>query len=150
MKFLQAYSNTLFYKLSPVKIKGMFLLFCLISFYKLSAQDSFNLHSFTKSNLPYSNLVLKQPGKFYSLQPLKEKTYLAGQKNIFSTETASINDRYKPVNNPLLIWKYDYPLTAQEMERRLEQKKLEEKPANQVLKTIFSKKKNNKPVIPAF
>ena len=150
MKFLKGYSNLLFYIPSLVKKTGLLLLFCFISFYKLSAQDTFRLRSFTKSNIPYSNLVLKHPVNLYSLQLQKEKALLAGQKIIVTPATAAINKRYNPANNPLLIWKYDYPLTPQEMDRRIEQKKLEEKPVNQVLKTILSKKKNNKPLNPAF
>ena len=150
MKFLKGYSNLLFYIPFLAKKTGLLLLFCFISFYKLSAQDTFRLRSFTKSNIPYSNLVLIQPINSYSLQLQKEKALLAGQKIIVTPATAAINKRYNPANNSLLIWKYDYPLTPQEMDRRIEQKKLEEKPVNQVLKTILSKKKNNKPLNPAF
>ncbi len=150
MKFLMGYSNLLFYKPSLVKKTSLFLLFCPFIFYNSSAQDTFSFFSFTKSNLPYSNLVLKQPGNLYSLLLDKEKAFLTGQKIIFIPDTSAINKRYNPANNPLLIWMYDYPLTPQEMERRIAQKKLEEKPVNQVLKTILSKKKNNKPVNTAF
>lgn len=75
---------------------------------------------------------------------------MVGQKIAFTPNTAAINARYNSAKNPLLIWKYAYPLTPEEIVRREDRKKEEEKIVNQVLKTIFSKKKNINPVSPAF
>lgn len=58
-----------------------------------------------------------------------------------------LNCRYKPENNPLLLWKNDYPLTEEQIKNRAARKKKDESIIGSFLKNRT--RKDNTAIIPS-
>ena len=59
----------------------------------------------------------------------------------------ALNCRYQPENNPLLLWKNDYPLTGEQIKHRTARKKTDENVIGSLLKNRT--RKNNIAIIPS-
>jgi hypothetical protein len=68
-------------------------------------------------------------------------------KNTSIKDHINLNCRYKPENNPLLLWKKDYPLTGEQIKYRAARKKKDDSIIGNILKNRT--RKDNTAIIPS-
>jgi hypothetical protein len=147
MRRLKKYQLPLGSHFHSAKKTSLLWLLGSILHFQLTAQDSTTLRSFPNNHLLNSAMPIANRSQSDAMDALPATTYQVNNKSRLPIDTAAINNRYIPSNNPLLLWKNDYPLTPEQIKRRQEQKKREESISGILLKGFFQKKKNS-PIIP--
>lgn len=145
MKVISGHSPASYYYFSFIKkLLPGFLLYFIFPL-TASSQDSLQLRSFKRSNIHYLPLVFANGKLTTGQQPAKKGPYLVTQNIRFRADTAAISERYVPGANPRLIWNLSYPLTEDQRRVKAEEQRMEEQIgrqiANEVIQTIFSRKK---------
>lgn len=119
---------------------------CILSFFFLqlvliitaTAQDSLQLKSFTDRRTIYSYPLFTYVDKSDKSLARKKSVYDLILTSNLSPDTAAINARYRQSLNPLLSWRYAYPRTPDEMERRIAEEERKAKIGNQVASGVFN------------
>lgn len=143
MKFLARYISPFFYTSGIVKKRLLLGVFSVTYLNTLTAQDSILKVNVRKMSPPVfllNSMKTKQMPVIYSENKGSNWFVFHGK---YHADTALINARYKPAVNPLLLWKNDFPLTAEQVKQRAEWEKAENNTLNQAIKPVFTRKKKS-------